>query len=98
LEEFYVSKYNHELFSNKNLDNLAEKLDWDREKVVTYFTKVLAQKRHDVFYEKPEKKQEVTMPADVVMEKLRKDPTKYLKELDVEVFNSAPNPDVMAEN
>jgi hypothetical protein len=42
LEEFMVSKYNTELFSNKNLDSLAEKLGWDRETILVYFTKVLA--------------------------------------------------------
>jgi len=42
LEEFLVTKYNTELFSNKNLDSLAEKLGWDRETILAYFTKVIA--------------------------------------------------------
>lgn len=100
LEEFLVSKYNAELFSNKNLDSLAEKLGWDRESILAYFTKVIAQKRYEVFYNRGiiTEKKEVTQPIDVVMEKLKADPTKYLKQLDVEVFDKPPDMDVMAEN
>ena len=42
LERFIVDKYESQLFSNKNIDNIATKMGWDRKTVLAYFTKVLA--------------------------------------------------------
>ena len=102
IEDFMVNKYNQELFSNKNLDSIAEQLGWDRETILAYFTKVLAQKRYSVFYNdgnldmKGKDKEDMT--ADKAMEKLRLDPSKYLNQLDVEVFEKPPDPSIMEDN
>lgn len=42
LEDFIISKYNKQLFQNKNIDTISEKLGWDRETVLAYFTKTMA--------------------------------------------------------
>ena len=46
LERFIVAKYETQLFSNQNIDILSHRLGWDRQTVLAYFTKVLAQKRY----------------------------------------------------
>ena len=80
LERFIVSRYQAQLFNNKNIDILAEKLNWDRQTVLEYFTKVLAQKRY------------LCMQAQVnksasAMEELRKNPESYLSKIDFDLFD-----------
>ena len=48
LERYIVDKYQTQLFSNKNMDSIAAKMGWDRQTVLSYFTKVLAQKRYNM--------------------------------------------------
>jgi hypothetical protein len=46
IEKFIIGKYNEQLFNNSNFDAISEKLGWDRQQILAYFTKVLAQKRY----------------------------------------------------
>ena len=104
LEKFIVGKYHEELFTGKNLDELSQKLKWDRQTVLAYFTKVLAQKRYTALYHN----HEGIHPAQHdnaafllnAMEKLRKNPERYLKEMNKEpVFDGgAPDLSIMEDN
>jgi hypothetical protein len=69
-----VNKYETQLFSNQNIDQLSKRLGWDRETVLAYFTKVLAQKRYTLMQMIAEKK-----AINDTMEELRNDPESYLQ-------------------
>ena len=56
------------------------KLGWDRETVITYFTKLLAQKRLTVM-------QDGIMSDVSSMEELRKNPEKYLSQIDFSILD-----------
>ena len=89
LERFIVEKYESQLFSNKNIDGIATKMNWDRQTVLSYFTKVLAQKRYNLMQNLGELKR---INPDA-MEELRQNPEKYLGQMDFDIVNNH-NPDI----
>jgi len=66
------------------MDILSLKLGWDRETVLAYFTKVLAQKRYNMMQNTAEIKR---INPDA-MEELRKNPEKYLSQMDFDIVNN----------
>ncbi len=88
LERFIVSKYETQLFSNQNIDQLSNRLGWDRETVLAYFTKVLAQKRYTLMQMIAEKK-----AINDTMEELRNDPESYLQQIEFDISKEE-KPDV----
>lgn len=88
LERFIVSKYETQLFSNQNIDQLSKRLGWDRETVLAYFTKVLAQKRYTLMQMIAEKK-----AIYDTMEELRNDPESYLQQIEFDISKEE-KPDV----
>ena len=67
------------------------KLGWDRETVITYFTKLLAQKRLTVM-------QDGIMSDVSSIEELRKNPEKYLSQIDFSILDQNPDMSVMEDN
>lgn len=88
LERFIVNKYETQLFSNQNIDQLSKRLGWDRETVLAYFTKVLAQKRYTLMQMIAEKK-----AINDTMEELRNDPESYLQQIEFDISKEE-KPDV----
>ena len=95
MEKFIISKYQDQLFKNKNIDILTEKLGWDRETILAYFTKVLAQKRYTQMQAVSTGKKVKTNP----IEEFRKNPEKYISMIDFDI-NDDEKPDlsIMQDN
>ncbi len=83
LERYIVSKYQTQLFENSNIDLIAERQGWDRSTVLLYFTKVLAQKRYQLMQAVGEQKR--INPN--TMEELRRNPEKYLSQIDFDILD-----------
>lgn len=99
IEKFIVGKYNQQLFSNSNFDQISEKLGWDRQQILAYFTKVLAQKRYMSLHGPHEGAAVGTKQSSSnAMERLRQDPERYLSQMDGQIFEKPPDLSIMEDN